>query len=63
MFLDHKDQQSQSRNKEEFGSLDQALLMCKIIDPYNSRSAQVACAASKKQKMIKKTAREVMSSK
>ena len=34
--------------------------MCEIFEPYNSRSAQVACDASIKHKMTEKTAREFM---
>ena len=44
MFAERRYQLSQSQNKELFSSVYQALLMCKMVDPYISRYAQVACA-------------------
>ena len=63
MFADSRDKLSQLCNEVGFSSLYQSFIICEKVDPSTPRSAQVACAASKKQKMIKKTAREVMSSK
>ena len=49
-FAEHIAQLPKSWNEEGFSSLDQALLMCEMIYPYTSRSAQVACAAAIKTK-------------
>ena len=46
MFAEHRDQLSQWWNKEIFSLVDQALLMCEIIDPYASRSALAECVAA-----------------
>ena len=45
MFAELRYQLSQSWNEEGFSSLYQALLICAMVEPYNLRSAQVACAA------------------
>ena len=46
MFADRRDQLSQLWNKEVFSSVDQDFLMCEIVDPSTSRSAQVACVTA-----------------
>ena len=45
MFAELRYQLSQSWNEEGFSSLYQALLICAMVEPYNLRSAQMACAA------------------
>ena len=48
MFPERRYQLSKSWNEEGFSSLDQALLMCEMVDPSTSRSAQAAYAADAK---------------
>ena len=43
IFADHRAQLSKLWNEEGFRSLDQALLMCEMVDPSTSRSALVVC--------------------
>ena len=50
MFVGRISQISQSWDEEGFRSLDQALLMCEMVDQYTSRSAQVARAEDIKTK-------------
>ena len=50
MFEERRDQLFQQCNNEGFISLDQDLLMCEMVDPYTSWSAQVACATAIKVK-------------
>ena len=44
MFAECRYQISPFCNEERFRSLDQALLMCEMVDPYNSRSERVTWA-------------------
>ena len=46
MFAERRDQLDQSWNEEGFNSLDQAFLMCEMVEPSTSRSELVACAAA-----------------
>ena len=50
MFTDHRAQLTQSWNIEGFSDLYQALLMCKMVYPYTSRTTRVACASATKTK-------------
>ena len=59
MFAEIRAQLTQSWNEEGFGSLYQALIICKIVDPYTSRSEAAACAEAIKF-FKRKTARAVM---
>ena len=45
MFAESRAQIYQSLNKEGFIYLDQALLICEMVDISTSSSAQVTCAA------------------
>ena len=62
-FATRRSQLYQSWNEEVFIYLDQEFLVCEIVDPYTSRSAQVAGAAAIKTKMTEKNAREVIRAK
>ena len=50
MLEERRDQLPQSWNEEVLSSLDQALLMCEMVDPYTSRYARLACTADIKKK-------------
>ena len=62
-FTENKDQLSQLWNGKGFSLLDQALVMCEMVEQFTSRSAQVAFMAAIKPKMTEKTARKVMRTK
>ena len=51
MFAEHRAKLTQQWNKKGSISLDQALLMCEMVDISTSSSAQVTCAAYIKTKM------------
>ena len=53
IFSDRRYQLFQLFNEKGLRSLDQALLMCEIVDPYTSRYSQVACAEAIKKAQIK----------
>ena len=50
MLEERRDQLPQSWNEEGFRYLDQALLMCEMVDPSTPRSVLVACTAAIKTK-------------
>ena len=53
MFIDQMAQLTQSWKEEGFSSLDQTLLMCKMVDPSKPRTERVACVSATKKKMEK----------
>ena len=50
MFAERRVQINQSWKEEGFGSLDHALIMCEMMDPYISRSVGLVCAGALKGK-------------
>ena len=50
VFAERRVQINRSWKAEGFGSIDHALLMCGIMDPYTSRSVRLACTRALKGK-------------